>query len=299
MAPAQDLTGILVALITPYTPDGAVDLPGVDAHVQRLIKAGVHGLVPGGSTGEFAALTIQERKDVLEQCVKSAAGRIPVVAGIGDCSTAVLVDLAQHAAKVGATALMVLPPYYDSPDLATLKEILSDVHKASNLPIMYYNIPSATGVNLSPAEIASLTEVGVKWLKDTSGNAPALTDLLFHYNDRITALNGWDTLTFYGIAAGAKGSVWGAANIIPELAVELWDTLAVKGDIKKARELWTKIFPVCKWLESHSHYGAAVKTGMELRGWKTGGVRKPWKLIEGDSRTEITTALKSAGVQTI
>ncbi|KAF5254708.1 hypothetical protein FOXYS1_14364, partial [Fusarium oxysporum] len=86
MAP-QELTGILVALITPFKPDGTVDLPALDAHIQRQISAGVHGLVPGGSTGEFTALTLQERKDVLDQCVKSAAGRVPVVAGIGDLTT--------------------------------------------------------------------------------------------------------------------------------------------------------------------------------------------------------------------
>ncbi|KAM5349042.1 hypothetical protein ACJ41O_008865 [Fusarium nematophilum] len=297
MAP-QDLTGILVALITPFTPSGAVDLQGLDAHIQRLIDAGVHGLVPGGSTGEFTALSADERKAVLDQVIKSAAGRVPVVAGVGDLTTAGIVDLAVHAAKAGAAATMIVPPFYDAPNLTQLREIFAEVHKASGIPIMYYNIPGASGVTLSPQELAGLSEVGVQYLKDTSGNGPALTELLFACHDRITALNGWDTLTFYGIAAGAKGSVWGATNIIPELSVELWNALAVDGDLKRGRELWAKIFPICKFLESHN-YGSAVKTGMELRGWKTGGLRKPFALLEGDARDELAGILKASGVKLV
>ncbi|KAF4978249.1 hypothetical protein FZEAL_5354 [Fusarium zealandicum] len=298
MAPAQDLAGILVALITPYTADGAVDYTALDAHIQRQIDAGIHGLVPGGSTGEFTALTTEERRKVVEQCVKSAAGRVPVVAGVGDLTTAVAVDHAKDAARVGASALMVVPPYYDAPNLTQLREMMSEIHEASGLPIMYYNIPSASGVSLSPNEIAALSEVGVKYLKDTSGNAPALTELLFALQDKITALNGWDTLTFYGLAAGAKGSVWGATNVIPELSAQLWDALAVKKDLQMGRELWAKIFPICKFLESHN-YGSAVKTGMELRGWKTGGMRKPFALLDNDLRNELASILQAAGIETV
>ncbi|CAM1506193.1 Fc.00g058340.m01.CDS01 [Cosmosporella sp. VM-42] len=297
-SPQQDLTGIMVALITPYTADGSVDTAAIDAHVNRLINAGIHGLVPGGSTGEFTALSTEERKIALEQVVKSAAGRVPVIAGVGDLSTARTVDLAKHAAKAGATALMVVPPYYDALNLAQLREFLGEVSTASSLPIMYYNIPSASGLALEPKDIAGLTDVGVKWLKDTSGNGPALTELLFGHHERIIAFNGWDTLTFYGLAAGAKGSVWGATNIIPELSVELWDAVAVKGDLQKGRELWAKIWPICKFLESHN-YAAAVKTGMELRGWKTGGMRKPFTVLEGGLKAELAAALQAAGVKVV
>ena len=298
MAP-QELKGIMVALITPFAADGSIDVAGLDAHIQRLIQAGVHGLVPGGSTGEFVTLSNQERKTLVEQCIKSAAGRVPVIAGVGGLSTAEAVDLSQHAAKAGASALMVVPPFYDALNLSQLREFMFDISKASNsLPIMYYNIPSASGVKLEPHEIAGLSEVGVEYLKDTSGNAPALTELLFGLQDRITAFNGWDTLTFYGLAAGAKGSVWGATNIIPELSMELWEALAVHGDLAKARELWSKIWPVCKYLESHN-YAAAIKTGMELRGWKTGGPRKPFALLEGDLRVELASLLNAADIKTV
>ncbi|GME44864.1 putative dihydrodipicolinate synthase protein [Neofusicoccum parvum] len=300
MAAHKELTGILTALITPFTPDGsAIDAAALDAHINQQIAAGIHGLVPGGSTGEFTTLSTTERKQLLEICVASSRGRVPVVAGIGALSTAEALDLAAHARAAGAAALMVVPPFYDALSLPLLKAYFTEISAAAEgLPIMYYNIPAASGVNLSPEEIASLSEVGVKYLKDTSGNAPALTELLFGLHDRITAFNGWDTLTFYGLAAGAKGSVWGAANVIPELCVELWDAVAVKGDLKKGRELWSRIWPVCKFLESHN-YSAAVKTGVELVGGKTGGLRKPFAMLEDKHRKEFVALLKTSGVKVV
>ncbi|KAI5921435.1 hypothetical protein F4810DRAFT_678066 [Camillea tinctor] len=194
---------------------------------------------------------------------------------------------------------MVVPPFYDAPNLEQLRELLAEVHAASgNLPIVYYNIPSASGVTLEPEQIAALSDVGVKYMKDTSGNAPALTELLFRYHGAITTFNGWDTLTFYGLAAGAKGSVWGATNVIPELSIQLWDAIAIRHDIQAGRELWTKIWPICKFLESHN-YASAVKTGMELRGWRTGGVRKPFKLLSDKHKAELEALLKDAGVKTV
>ncbi|CAN9166556.1 unnamed protein product [Alternaria sp. RS040] len=298
MAP-RELSGILVALITPFTDDGKTVHEGrLQAHINRMIEAGVHGLVPGGTTGEFTAMTSEERKNGLELVIKHTAGKVPVVAGIGALSTWECVDLATHAAKAGADALMVVPPFYDPVNLQQLRTLMKEVHEASNLPIMFYNIPSASGITLSPTELASLSEVGVQYMKDTSGNAPALTELLFELDDKITAFNGWDTLTFYGLAAGAKGSVWGATNIIPELSVELWNKLAVQGDLQGARELWRKIFPICKFLESHN-YPSAVKTGMELRGWETGGLRRPFDLLAKEQTEELAGYLSASGLQTV
>jgi dihydrodipicolinate synthase/N-acetylneuraminate lyase len=155
-----DLTGILVALVTPFTADGGeIDAAALEAHVERMIVGGAHGLVPGGSTGEFTTLTLPERKQLTELVVKAAGGRVPVVAGTGSLSTADALDLAAHAAQAGASALMVVPPFYDAVDLGTFKELLGEIRAASGLPIMFYNIPSASGLHLTPAEIASLADV--------------------------------------------------------------------------------------------------------------------------------------------
>ncbi|OGE53772.1 hypothetical protein PENARI_c007G07670 [Penicillium arizonense] len=293
------LGGIMVALITPFTDDRTkIDEARLQTHIEHLVNAGCHGLVPGGSTGEFTTLSLAERKQLTELCVKFAAGRVPVIAGTGSTSTDEAVELSVHAAKAGAAATMVVPPFYDPVNLEQLHEMLNEIYTSSGLPIVFYNIPSASGLTLSPAEIAGLSKVGVKYLKDTSGNAPALTELIFGLSDQITAFNGWDTLTFYGLAAGAPGGVWGAANIIPELAVELWDAVSVKGDLKRGREIWAKAWPICKFLESHN-YAAAVKTGCELIGQPTGGLRKPFSLLSPDLTAELKQLLQNAGVKTI
>ncbi|KAJ9635392.1 hypothetical protein H2201_005781 [Coniosporium apollinis] len=298
-AAPQELKGILVALVTPFTDDGSrIDEGRLKAHIDHMIDAGIHGLVPGGSTGEFTTMNLDERKQLVELCVQFAAGRVPVVAGVGCLSTNDCIHLASHAAQAGAAALMVVPPFYDALSVEQLQGLMSEISQASQLPIVYYNIPSASGLKLSPQQMADLSECGVKYLKDTSGDAPALTELLFGLQDKITAFNGWDTLTFYGLAAGAKGSVWGASNIIPELSVQLWEALAVKGDLKLGRELWAKIWPICKFLESY-HYASAVKTGMELLGKPTGGLRKPFALLTGDTRQTLAQLLKNASLETV
>lgn len=300
MAPTE-LKGIMAALVTPWNADRtAIDEKTLDEHINRLIENGVHGLVPGGSTGEFTTMTYPERKQLIELVVKSAAGRVPVVAGIGDLATDRVVDLAKHAAQAGAAATMIVPPFYDAPNLEELREFFKEIYEASGIPIMFYNIPSASGCNLTPAELAGLVDVGVHFMKDTSGNAPALTELLFNseITEKFTCFNGWDTLTFYGLAAGAKGSVWGTTNILPELSIELWNAIAVNGDLKKGRELWAKIFPVCKTLEKYN-YAAGIKAGMEIRGWPTGGLRKPVAPLKPEARAELLAAIKGTGVKVV
>ncbi|KAJ5655320.1 hypothetical protein N7507_007270 [Penicillium longicatenatum] len=294
-----DLHGIMVALITPFTDDQTkIDEARFRAHIEHLIKAGVHGLVPGGSTGEFTVMTTAERKQLTELCVKFAAGRVPVVTGTGSTSSAEAIELSKHAGEAGAAAVMVVPPFYDPLNLEQLHELFQEIHNESKLPIMFYNIPSASGLKLTPSELAGLSKVGVKYMKDTSGDAPALTELLVGYSDKITAFNGWDSLTFFGLASGAPGGVWGAANFIPELAVELYEAVSVRGDLKRGRELWAKAWPICKFLESQN-YASAVKTGVELIGQPTGGLRKPFALLKPELRAELKQLIENAGVKTI
>ena len=290
------LAGILVALVTPFTEDGrALDAGILRAQIDRLVRAGVHGLVPGGSTGEFTALSPAERRLLTEECVKAADGRVPVVAGTGALTTAEAVALSRHAAEVGADALMVVPPFYDAPSLAQVKAHLTAIHDAAHLPIVYYNIPSASGMRLTVGQLAELGDLpGVDYLKDTSGDAVALSELLVAHTARITALNGWDTLTFFGLASGATGSVWGATNVIPQLSMQLWDALAVRGDLAEGRALWARIWPVCHFLESHN-YAAAVKTGLELIGHPAGPVRAPFTVLDAEARAEFTQLLRAAG----
>jgi len=293
---SADLHGILAAVTTPFTPDaGAVDEPTLRSQADRLIAAGIHGLVTTGSTGEFSTLTPQEYRRVVEAYVEAADHRVPVVAGVGALWTRGAIDLAQHAERVGADAIMLLPPFYGGLDLSTLRAFVTAVAEAISIPIVYYNIPSATGTRLTAGELAGLADIpGVDHLKDTSGDAVALTELLTAHADRIQAFNGWDTLTFYGLAAGARASVWGAAGIVPELAVQLWDTLAVKADLVAAREQWKHLWAISDFLESVD-YVAGVKAGLEIVGHPAGPARPPVQPLAAAERERFTRILEAAG----
>jgi 4-hydroxy-tetrahydrodipicolinate synthase len=274
--------GVLPALITPFTDDGeAIDTYALAANVDRLVGAGVGGLVPGGSTGEFTTLTNAERRELIEVTVEAAAGRVPVVAGTGALSTRETVELSVHAERAGAAAVMIVPPFYDALSWRELLAHYTAVADAIEIPIMYYNLPSASGVTLTAEQ---LRELPISCLKDTGGDATAATELI--QTDGPTLLNGWDTLTFAALAAGVRAVVWGTASIVPEQCVELHRLLIDDIDLPAARELWARLWPLCQFLEGQS-YSAAVKTACRLAGDTTGPVRAPLLPLDPAATSEL------------
>jgi dihydrodipicolinate synthase/N-acetylneuraminate lyase len=283
--------GVLPALITPFTDDGdGIDAQALTAIVDRLVGAGVGGLVPGGSTGEFTTLTNAERRQLVEVTVEAAGGRVPVVGGTGALSTRETVALSVHAERAGAAAAMIVPPFYDALSWPELLAHYTAVADAIEIPIMYYNLPSASGVKLSAAQ---LRELPVTCLKDTGGDAVAATELI--QTDGPTLLNGWDTLTFAALAAGVRAVVWGAASILPEPCVELHRLLIDDIDLPAARRLWSRLWPLCHFLEAQS-YSAAVKTACGLLGDTTGPVRAPLLPLEDAAIAELGALLDNAAL---
>jgi 4-hydroxy-tetrahydrodipicolinate synthase len=281
--------GVLPALITPFTDDGdAIETDALTAIVDRLVAAGVGGLVPGGSTGEFTTMTNAERRELVEATVDAAAGRVPVVAGTGALSTRETVELSRHAERAGAAAVMVVPPFYDALSWRELLAHYRAVAEAIDIPIMYYNLPGASGVRLAAAQ---LRELPVTCVKDTGGDAVAATELI--QTDGPTLLNGWDTLTFAALAAGVRAVVWGTASILPEQCVELHRLLIDEIDLPAARELWARLWPLCQFLEGQS-YPAAVKAACRLAGDVTGPVRPPLLPLDDAAIDELTALLDQA-----
>ncbi|MCD1286529.1 MULTISPECIES: dihydrodipicolinate synthase family protein [unclassified Brevibacterium] len=296
---SSTFTGILAACVTPFTADGSeIDLAGIRAQTAHIIDAGVNGLVPGGSTGEFTALTIAERKASNRAYIEAAAGRVPVVAGTGAPSTAETIELSRDAEAAGADALMIVPPFYDTPAFDEVIAHYSAISEAVNIPIMFYNIPAATGLELSAEQLGRLgAETGVTSYKDTGGDFPKFTEVHFDHADDIQALNGWDTLTFAALALGAEAGVWGAASVIPGLCADLYQAVAVDADLARGRELWARINPICVFLESHN-YACAIKTGLELVGVPAGPTRAPVQPLAPEYREEFRGLLTAAGVET-
>ena len=288
---SEPFHGVLPALITPFTDDGdALDADALGANVERLIGAGVGGLVPGGSTGEFTTLTNAERRQLVEVTVEAAAGRVPVVAGTGALSTRETVALSVHAERAGAAAVMIVPPFYDALSWRELRAHYTAVADAIAIPIMYYNLPSASGVKLTAEQLA---ELPITCLKDTGGDATAATELI--QTDGPTLLNGWDTLTFAALAAGVRAVVWGTASIVPEPCVELHRLLVDDIDLPAARELWARLWPLCRFLEGQS-YSAAVKTACRLVGDTTGPVRAPLLELDDAAQTELAALVEHAAL---
>jgi 4-hydroxy-tetrahydrodipicolinate synthase len=288
----ESFHGVLPALITPFTEDGSViDTDALGEIVDRLIDAGVAGLVPGGSTGEFTTLTHAERLQLIQATVEAARGRVPVVAGTGALSTSETVELSASAERAGAAAVMIVPPFYDPLSWRELFAHYTAVAESIDIPIVYYNLPGATGVKLTAAQFRELQRAGVSSLKDTGGDAVAATELI--HTDGPTLLNGWDTLTFAALAAGVRAVVWGTASILPEQCVELHRLLIDDIDLPAARQLWGRLWPLCHFLESQS-YSAAVKAACRLVGDTTGPVRPPLLPLDDAATRELTVLLEHA-----
>jgi 4-hydroxy-tetrahydrodipicolinate synthase len=289
---SEPFHGVLPALITPFTEDGgAIDTHALPAIVDRLIEAGVGGLVPGGSTGEFTTLSHAERRELVDATVEAAAGRVPVVAGTGALTTRETSDLSVHAERAGAAAVMIVPPFYDALSWRELLAHYTAVADAIEIPIMYYNLPSASGVQLTAAQLG---ELPVTCLKDTGGDAVAATELI--QTNGPTLLNGWDTLTFAALAAGVRAVVWGAASILPRECVELHRLLIEDIDLPAARELWARLWPLCQFLEGQS-YPSAVKAACGLVGDTTGPVRAPLLPLEDETTRELAALLERESLE--
>src|SRR5690349_18975095 len=294
----EQFTGILAATVTPLTADAsAIDAAAIQRQVDHILGNGVTGVVPGGSTGEFTTLTNAERKRVAELYIEAAAGRGPVIVGTAALGTEETIELSKHASDAGAAAVMIVPPFYDPPSWDELLGYFGAVSDAIDVPIMYYNIPALTGTDLTPEQFVELArKTRVTCFKDTGGDAVKFTAVLQNHADDIQVMNGYDTLTFYGLAAGAKASVWGAASVIPRLCADLYRALAVDGNLEEGRALWAKIYPICEFLESHN-YPSAIKTGLDLIGNSAGPTRRPVQPLAPQHVDEFRQLLAAADVE--
>lgn len=288
---ATDISGVLTALATPFTDDGSIDFPALKRLIDRCIDGGVDGLVTGGSTGEVGALTTEERLALVDTTIEHTAGRVPVIAQTGATSTAEAIRLSRAAATSGADVTMLVTPYYEPISLAETVSYLKDVAGATDLPVMLYNIPAATGVNLDPATVRELAlEVGqIRYLKDSSANWEQALQLIHHHRDVIDTFIGWDVYLFSALVEGAAGVVAGTANVVPEDITTIAHLIA-QGNLNDALAQWKRLYPVIDTLLS-APFIAAVKAGLDLRGEPVGTPRSPVAPLSPDVREQLDRAL--------
>lgn len=241
--------GSYTALITPFTARGRLDEAAYRRMITLQIKGGTRGLVPCGSTGEAATLTHEEYRRAIEIACDQSRGEIPVIAGIGTNATWKALESAREAESLGADALLVLAPYYNKPTQEGLYQHFRAIARDSRLPIVVYNIPGRTGVNIEPKTLARLVKdcPTVVAVKEAAGSLDQVSEILALTPSSFTVLSGDDSLTLPMISVGAKGVISVVANIAPKQTQALC-AAALKGDNKTARALHLQLFPLIKSL---------------------------------------------------
>ncbi|MFN3476795.1 MAG: 4-hydroxy-tetrahydrodipicolinate synthase [Candidatus Methylomirabilales bacterium] len=286
--------GSLVALVTPFR-DGKVDEAKLRDLVEFHIKNGTDALVPCGTTGESPTLSHEEHKRVIDIVIEKAAGRVPVVAGTGSNSTAEAIDLTAHAKKAGADAVLMVNPYYNKPTQRGLIEHYKAVMDAVDIPIILYNIPGRTGVNMLPETVAALAEYpNIVGIKEASGNLEQMTQIIVLCGDKITVVSGDDTLTLPLMAVGGKGVISVVANIVPKDVAEMIHA-ALNGDWKRAREMHLRLFPLCQAMFYETN-PIPVKTAMGLLGMISPELRLPLSPMSEANVKRLKEAMKRYGL---
>jgi 4-hydroxy-tetrahydrodipicolinate synthase len=271
MAPFR---GTYTVLITPFTADGkSVDVPALKTLVNWQIEQGIHGLIPLGSTGEFLSMTREERQLVTETCVKTAAGRVPVLIGTGAEWTDECVALSKEAQELGADGVMIIPPYYSCPTEDELFEHYRHVGEAISVPIMVYNNPATANVDLTPSIVARLSRIdNCRYIKESTLEVTRVRDIIELCGDRMTVFAG--ILGYESFWLGAQGWVAVCSNLIPGMSARLFELVADAKDVDQALALYKKMLPIVKWVGGH-RYVAASKDALAMMGLPVGAPRPP------------------------
>lgn len=289
---SAQLSGVLTALATPFAPDGRIDEKTLRRLVDRSVDGGVDGVVACGSTGEFAAMSGAERRHVVETVVDQVAGRVPVIAQTGALSTREAIELSRHAQGAGASVLMVVAPYYEPLTLDETLHYLRAVAGAVDIPVMLYNLPGATGVNLEPETVGQLArEVeNIQYIKDTSADMAQAGRLIHTYGDVISTFVGWDSLLLQALSEGAAGVMAGTANVMPAQLVSIHRALRA-GELDRARAEWAAIYPLMDAIMA-APFIPAVKAAVNATGFPAGVPREPLLPLDAATTARISALVE-------
>jgi len=236
--------GIIPAMVTPITKEGKVNESALRQLINYLIGGGVHGLFPVGSQGEFYALTFEEKKRIIEVVVEETRGRVPVYAGTGAITTREAVALTRMAEAAGANAVSVLTPYFIKPNDAELMEFYASIAKATRLPVLLYNNPGRTGINLSADFVVRASQVdNIVGIKDSSGDLTLTAEYIRRTDGKFSVLAGRDTLIYGTLCYGGKGAIAATANVAPKIIVEIYEAFKA-GDMKRSLEAQFRLAPL-------------------------------------------------------
>jgi len=239
-------TGVGTALVTPFRKDGSIDEAAMRRLVRRQLDAGIHFLSPCGTTGEAPTLSHAEKLRVVELVVEENAGRVPVLAGAGGYDTRDTIALAHDMEKAGADGILSVTPYYNKPTQEGLYQHYKAIAESTPLPIVVYNVPGRTGVNVEVATIVRLADIAnIVGVKEASGNVVQMCEIFASVPDDFILMSGDDPLTVAAMAIGGRGVISVASNAAPAEMVQIVE-MAEKGDFTSARRLHTWLLPFCQ-----------------------------------------------------
>lgn len=296
--------GVIVAVAMPMTDAGErIDEPALLDHLDWLLDAGVHGLLVLSGTGEYAYLRPEEKRRVVELCLPHIDGRVPVMVQTSEMSVSDTVHSSQHAVDHGADAVMVLPPWLESPSERGVMYHYERVAQAVSTDIALYNTPAASGVEITPNMYRQLLAIdNVRYMKDSQGDLSRIQKLVaISEGTDAQVLCGVDPLAPYALMAGAAGMIWGCANIMPHECVQLIELIDV-GKLAEALELWQKMWPINAFMwENELDVGflPGVKTATEMIGRRMGPLRRPQMPVTGSGRLAIEAGLSTLPINGI
>ena len=293
---AITLRGSLTALVTPFARDGSLDEKAFADFVEWQIAEGTSALVPVGTTGESPTLTHEEHRRVVKICVEVAAGRVPVVAGAGSNSTAEAVDLARYAEKAGADAVLVVTPYYNKPNQRGLYAHYAEVARATALPIIVYNIPPRSIIDMAPETMGRLRKdfPNIAGVKDATGKVERVTEQRETCGADFIQLSGEDASALGFNAHGGVGCISVTSNVAPRLCAEMQDA-SLSGDSIRAIELQDRLMPLHKALFLEPNPGGA-KYALAKLGRLQNVLRAPLVTVEPATEARIDAAMQHAGL---
>ena len=286
--------GSFVALITPFR-DGEVDEPAFRSLVEWHIREGTHGLVPCGTTGESPTLSHAEHKRVVEICIETAAGRVPVIAGAGSNSTREAIELTEHAREAGADATLHVTPYYNKPTQEGLYRHFRAIADAVDLPMFIYNIPGRSIVNMSDDTMARLAEMpGVVGVKDATADIARVSSQRLRMGPDFIQLSGEDSTALALMAHGGHGCISVTANLAPRACAE-FQSACLERDFGAALEYQDRLMPLhaALFLETSP---APVKYGASLLGLCGGELRLPLVEVSDGTKEAVEGAMRTAGL---
>lgn len=286
--------GVITALVTPFR-DGAVDEAAFRVLVERQIAAGVHGLVPVGTTGETATLSTDEHRRVVELCIQAAAGRARVIAGAGSNSTAEAIELVRHAEEVGADAALVVSPYYNRPSQEGIFRHYEAISEAADLPVVIYNVPARTCSEIAVETVIRLSRLpNIVGIKDATADLTRTSLMRLHCGEGFTLLSGEDGTALGYVAHGGHGVISVTSNVAPELCARQMEA-ALAGDFSSAREAQDRLIGLHRALFADAS-PAPTKFALSSLGLCTDEVRLPLVACSEPARKLVLDAMQAAGI---